>query len=84
MKREGISTMNTTLDRVQQLRELDAEHIAEIDGIELGVTREHRLSDAMRRGALVVDQDPNGWGNGERACVLHQEIIGAIADGYIK
>ena len=43
----------------------------------------YRLSDAIREGSTVSDQEVGGWGDGETSCALHAAVIAGKARGYI-
>ena len=53
-----------------------------LNDIELEVTTNYTLADAIREGSTVTTQIYN-WGDGETACALSAAVMAAKARGYI-
>ena len=57
---------------------------AELGEIELKVTTEYTLADAIREGASVSDQRIGGWIDNGQSCALGAAWIAAKARGYVE
>lgn len=55
----------------------------ELNLIELDVTTNYTLADAIREGSKVTTHNKMGWGNGDNACALSAAVIAAKSRGYI-
>jgi hypothetical protein len=71
--------MTTKIDeKVDALKGIiDATEITELNRMNF------RLSDAIREGSSVTDQEVGGWGDGDTACALSAAVISAKARGYM-
>lgn len=64
-------------EKVDELKGIiDATEISELNRMN------YRLSDAIREGSSVTEQNIGSWGNGENACALSAGVIAAKARGY--
>lgn len=73
--------MNHKID--EKAAELNETLKAELGVIELGVTTNFTLADAIREGSLVSEHSQDGWGDGESACALTAAVISARSRSFI-
>lgn len=57
---------------------------AELSEIELKVTTDYTLADAIREGASVSGQRVGGWIDNGQSCALGAAWIAAKARGYVE
>jgi hypothetical protein len=70
-----MSTVNETAESLRLQQELGA--------IELDVTTNYTLADAIREGSTVTEHEQSGWGDGLKACALTAAVISARARNYL-
>jgi hypothetical protein len=57
---------------------------AELGEIEMDVLTKYTLSDAIRSGSKVTEQQTGGFGQGVTACALSAARVDASVRGYVQ